>query len=399
MQQSRSATHSCKAGIEPEGSPAEVEADAVASHVVAGRRATVQNVPSGTIQRAPKRKHHPPPNVEKKENPTYTNARLYLDEWFAREAELAEKLYKAKHDGLENFNTYSSKEYNEHASLGLVLFELALTAIPAAAGLLAVLKELKVASASKDLLHALTGVTTAEAKVAKVAKEAEMFPFARIVTDLGAVEARRELEATEQTAKIAEATHHAAETAAKHAAGTFEAAHTGKLVQETAKQTGEVVEKAGARSEAAELADYRIEQINSLRQLDSAEAKQRWILEDLLRPAVEAWQFTPASIDLKFMVTSILGPMANPGALDTVDAVTEQFELQLYNDYYVTSGRAQFTTEETGWAAYPTPEKKCWEGLPEGVEKRMRSIPGGEALFLSNKRLKKEHRLIHGAGR
>src|SRR5262249_55864373 len=149
------------------------------------------------------------------------------------------------------------------------------------------------------------------------------------------------------TAKVAEHDLEKAEQAARKASEVFEATHAVRLGEEAAKQAGELPEKATGGSEAREKADFQIEIVESLSDLTVENVtlgiERRRKMEEMLREL----EHTGDIVDLEAMVKTLLGPLPEvKGLKETVKQVSEQFELQLYNVYYISSGRAERVTQD-----------------------------------------------------
>jgi hypothetical protein len=212
-------------------------------------------------------------------NPTYSDAKSTIDEYFRREGEAAEQFWKAADAGFTAFNTYSSKKYNQQSSTAFQLFEAAIGTVGTASAVLGILK----------------AIATGE-RVAKLVDTAEK-----------------------------------AQKWNERAAG----------IKEGIEKTKAIPEAREAESEAREHGNFEVEHINSLVELSAKNLKSRWTAENKIRAALAAAKYADASVDLAAMVESAIGHMPQPEDIDAIqDTVSQRFEYSLYYEYFVESGKA-----------------------------------------------------------
>lgn len=261
-------------------------------------------------------------------NPSYLDARLYAAKFFRRHGELALLLSQACRDGLQSFSIRSSEQYNKSDSMGLMIFELALAAVPAAGALVQTLHELS----TSEKLRELTRLAHALKKVASASERAH-----------------------ERIGKI-------------------------EGVTERVKKVTEVTEKAGAISEAGESkekGDFEMATVSSLSDLMSDSVAARWRSEDFTDEMLESLEYTDPAVDLKAMVVGVLGPLPSPDAVKgAVSQVSQEFELKLYLQYYVESGKTTYVVDEQDGA-----RRVDFEGIPRGVVRRFEELNRSSMLI------------------
>jgi hypothetical protein len=383
VQQSRAAGPR-EATVSRAEDPSEVEAHHAADRLVAGQHATVRAPASAAIHRDQKGFSR---SGSKAPKPTYNDALRaagYVRDWFADTDKIAELLVQAELRAVGRFTQYSSKEYNETRHFILDAFDLALTALPAAAGLLAFFKHLRVGAAEKQLASTLKAL---DDKLNFLEREAKKFPEARNLIERGVNElkttAKGSIHAAEETVRTAE-------RAAARASGRLEKAHTVKLTQETIKQGAETHEKAESTTETRERADFEIETVGELAKLNARRVVQDIERRRSLIEWLDAFEDASGTVDLHLVefVKTLLGPLPKvEGLEETIVKVGERFEVELYNKYYVSGGLVERILPEGG-----TP---YWSGFPDKVEARIRQIPGAEEILLNNQALR--HRRVLGS--
>jgi hypothetical protein len=88
-------------------------------------------------------------------------------------------------------------------------------------------------------------------------------------------------------------------------------------------------------------------------------------------------EYSDPSIDLLQVVTSALGPMPAPGDLALLKPVATEFEMKLYVNYYLDTGKVtRHVVSVDGF------ERVDWEGMPRSVIERF--IETGKSDVLNN---------------
>jgi len=266
-------------------------------------------------------------------NPTYLDARLFLIEYFEREFEVAHELGVAAQRGFDAFKVRTSDEYNRHSSVAFALFEAALAAVPGGA----------------VLFNAFRAVTRGQA-AAKAASQI-----------------------------------------AKKAAEWAEAA---SKVSEAGKKIGESVKTAHENVEGSERGDFHLEVITDLAKLASDERGRRWQHDSVVKDAVRVFQNAPAEVDLVAFARQIVTPLPSAADLGALSQqASEEFELKLYLDYYVTSKKAALVTTDMDDSI-----ARELEGIPDAVTRRFVQLGRYQAL-LDDPALRRIKRHTHWTGR
>ena len=288
-------------------------------------------------------------------NPTYVDALHLLEQHFRREAEIAGLFGRAANDGFEAFKIRSSTEYNKSSSRALQLFEIALTAIPAGGAVLGVMTELTTGAKKAALV----------ARLGKTAKGAE------------------------RVGSAIESIHKTHETVEKAANGAEEV----KKVYEAGEKIHAPGEAGEAKSEAKERGDFQIETIHNLTELQVDSLEARWGKEDLAFGLLRAAEYS-VGVDLVKDVDAALYKLPDPGSLkEPLRQAADNFELQLYLDYYVEAGKATYETIDTDDQV-----RHEFHGIPSAVVGRFDEL-GKKDLLLSHPKLhrKQTRREWHGS--
>ena len=101
--------------------------------------------------------------------------------------------------------------------------------------------------------------------------------------------------------------------------------------------------------------------------------------------------------DLAAVVSDAMkdAPLADIGQLKSTMAVaSESFELQLYLDYYITSGRVTYETVDTDGTI-----TEQFHGLPDKVRERLFEHFNARSKVMNDPGLKREHRTHTYTGR
>lgn len=257
---------------------------------------------------------------QRQQNPTYTDARLYAEQLFRRQGEMVGMMGNAARDGLTAFSLRSSAAYNDAGNIGLALFEVALAAFPAASSFAKALAEMKSARNSLALIGKLKSISERAEKIHHGLEEAE--PVVK------GIEATKGL----------------------------------------AHSVGEVGEKREAQTETQEKAEFQIETLSSLRELTEDGAASRWAREDSISGLMQLVEYSDPSIDLGQVVREVLGPMPAPGDLAALKPVAVEFEMKLYERYYLDTGKVTKQTVHIELSEGPI----TWAGIPEAVVERFR---------------------------
>ena len=275
------------------------------------------------LQRAPE--SHLGRAQPKTQNPTWTDAQLYVQSYFTRSEFHVHDLEDCKVRALAQFRNHTDAAFDE--SEGISLLETAILLVPVGG----------------EVLEALEFFEHAE-------KEA------KIVTAL--------IEGAEKVAESYDKVH-AAEAKAKIAATrtTFQSA---KLEQ---------------------LSDLKADLVQNLEQRQ--DGLRQFLEHDWIR-------YTPGTWDLEATIKGILGeiPPAE-GFAEKVRKVRDQFELQLYKEYYVNKGTARWVTKVSSY--YGTTSRPGLEGVPEKVRERVKELHG-EHIWDAAKHVTEEVRTPAGAG-
>lgn len=275
---------------------------------------------------------------QKQPNPTYTDARMYAETLFRRQGEMVTMLAGAARDGLTAFSLRSSEAYNHVDSIGLALFEVALSALPVGSAFAAAFKEMKSAKNSLALIGKLKSIS-------------------------------------EQAEKI----HHGFEKVEPIIKGVEEVKAVGHNIHE-------IAEKHEIHTETQEKAEFQIETLSSLRELTESGTASRWAREDSITAIMQLVEFSDPSIDLRKIVSDALGPMPAPGDLAALKPVATAFEMKLYESYYLDSGKVSRHVVNVDGA-----ERVEWEGLPEAVIERFKETGNWDVLD-SHPKVKRTHR-------
>jgi hypothetical protein len=264
-------------------------------------------------------------------NPTYVDASHYVETYFRRQGEVASLLDQAARDGFEAFKTRTSSEYNRSSSLAMALFELALNAIPAASGILGFLKEL----------------TSGQKRTALLMK----------IIDSGGDALR--------TDDMIKRLHKAAELVEGAAKGTEEV----KLVKEGVEKAVGPHETAEARNAAQEKGNFQIETIQDLTRISAVSMKDRFDRETVATGVLALLEFSDSSIDLKKIAAS-LGELPAAPSVEDVKKVSDAFEINLYFDWYVASGK----TSHVMVSRHGNVVSDEFRGMPDAVVDRFRTL-------------------------
>jgi hypothetical protein len=256
------------------------------------------------------------PTYKKPKNESYLEAQVYVTQWFTEEAWVEGLLARMADDGFKLFHDYSDKDFNKDDAILLELFEVALVAVPAAGALLTAFKELS--------------------RAEKVTKLAE---------------------------KVKRLTEVAIEPVEK--------------VKATGKAIGEVGGSHESEEEKAKV-EFEIETIKALSELNIKFVENRLASMHQLTAGLEALRDSSPSINLLDEVKGILGPKPKDAALEqAMEEARDKFELSLYRQFYVVSGRAY----KLHWNhPYHGPVETI-KAVPEKVMERitaLTSIPGRE---------------------
>jgi hypothetical protein len=153
-----------------------------------------------------------------------------------------------------------------------------------------------------------------------------------------------------------------------------------KLVEAGGDVAKEHKEEIARQSEAAKTL-FRASRIESLSGLAAGLYEKIESRQDALRSFFgHDWvKYSPGTWDLEAMVKDSLGgiPPAE-GFAEKLKKVGEEFELQLYKDYFVTQGRASWVTVENEY--YGTTSRPGLRGVPEKVQERVKEL-GGERIW------------------
>ena len=275
-------------------------------------------------------------------NPTYVDASALVERHFRREGEIAGLLDTAARNGFEAFKTRSSVEYNKSGSIAFALFEAALAAIPAAGALLSVFRE-------------LTSGAKAVAIVTKVAQ-------------LGG-DARRAQNIIDKLHK-----------AQKFTKELGEQSEEVKLVKEAAEKTMARHEATETRTEAQESGEFQIETLHSLTDLSAKNMQTRFSREDVVVFMLKMLETSDASNDLNKLVKETIGDLPKADGLDeAVSQVSDEFEIQLYIQWYVDSKKTTKTETYSNGHHISTD----WDGMPIKVQQRFQAL-GKMGLLDSN---------------
>lgn len=276
--------------------------------------------------------HQPSNHVKARlENPSYHNGTLYLEEFFRRQGEVATLLDQAARDGFEAFKARTSTEYNRSSSLALALFELALNAVPAASGMLGLLKDL----------------TSGQKRTALLMK----------IIDTGgnAVRADGMIKKLHKMAEVVE--------------GVAKGSEEVKVVKEGVEKAIAPHETAEARDAAQEKGNFQIEALQALTQLSALSMQDRFNREDVAKGVLALLEYSDSSIDLMKVAASV-GEIPAAAALADVKKVSDEFEINLYFDWYVASGKTSHViTSRHGHVVSDE-----FRGMPDAVVERFRTL-------------------------
>jgi hypothetical protein len=271
-------------------------------------------------------------------NPTYVDASHYVETYFRRQGEVASLLDQAARDGFEAFKTRTSAEYNRSSSLAMALFELALSAIPAASGMFGFLKQL----------------TSGQKRTALLMK----------IIDSGG----DALRADDMIKKL----HKAAELVESAAKGSEEV----KVVKEGVEKAVGPHETTEARSEAREKGNFQIDASEGLTRISTLSMKDRFDRESVATGILALLENSDSSIDLK-TIAAALGEMPVAPSPEDVKSVSDEFEINLYVDWYVASGKASHViTSRHGHVVSDE-----FRGMPDAVLQRFGALHKMDLLF------------------
>jgi hypothetical protein len=150
-----------------------------------------------------------------------------------------------------------------------------------------------------------------------------------------------------------------------------------KLVEpvEKLKAAGKAVGEAKSHEVEEEKGrvEFQIATINSLSKLETSFVHHRLEAMNQFKDRLEALRDAPPSINLDYEVKNILGPKPPDAGLEqAMQLAQDQFELRLYEQYYVKSGRAyrqneMYSGEILTWSL---------EGVPHKVKEKVRELKG-----------------------
>jgi len=272
-------------------------------------------------------------------NPSYVDASNYVEKFFRRQGEIASLLDLAARGGFEAFRIRTSADYNKSSSLAMVLFEVALSALPAASGLLNVFKEL----------------TSGKKRTALLMK----------IIDTGGDAIRAD--------DMIKSLHKAAE----HGESAAKVSEEVKLAKEGIEKVKAPHETKEARSTAQEKGNFETGAITALTDLAAESMRSRFNNEDAIVAMLELLENTAPTTKLKDLVTGALGPMPEAASTSDVTKVSENFEVQLYVDWYVTSGKASRTIISRRGRVVSDE----FGGIPEAVVERFRILKQMDILL------------------
>jgi len=285
------------------------------------------------VQRLSKRKASRA-TTSRRINPTLSLAREHVHVFFERHAQMALALAGLCDDGLKQFKIYSQKEFDRSDSALIQLFEEALKLVPAAAPLLRAFRTL-----GKPLLAELSPALAALAQ-----------------------EAGRTAQQAGEMAQKAAQSYEAVTGAAKQAAAVIGAA------KKVAQVPGEP-----EVSDAKAILVFESGVIKEKGNAMIGRLAACWKGEEIAKKQLEALRYSPADIDLEAEVKKYL-PIPEASELEKgLSAVADKFELMLYRQFYVLSGRAERKVEWVhayhgqGWAK----NEVDVSGMPEGVQSRI----------------------------
>jgi hypothetical protein len=219
----------------------------------------------------------PAPKQGGVENPTYRDAKDYVNRYFRRQAELSDLFWKAANAGFEAFKITTSVEYNKTNSLAFELFEAAIASVSGGQAVLAILEQVKTGEHIKRLLEAV------------------------------------------------EKAKHWTERAAG--------------VKEGVEKTKAIGENKEAETAAQESGNFKIETAKSLVDLSADSMLARWANEDKVNEMIGGLKFADASRDVDKLVEDALGPMPDAKMIEAVkEQATDQYEYKLYYQYYAKGG-------------------------------------------------------------
>jgi hypothetical protein len=276
-------------------------------------------------------------------NPTYVDASLHVERYFRRQAEVASLLDLAARGGFEAFRARTSVEYNRSSSLAMVLFEAVISLLPVTSGLFNVFKEL----------------TSGKKRTALLTQ----------IIDKGG-DAIRADDRIKSLHKAAEHIEHAAKVSEQV-----------KLVKEGIEKVKTPHETTEARNAAQEKGNFEIATIKALTELAAQSMSARFDKEGEIVALLEFLENTPATTNLKDLVDTALGPLPQADSTSVVNKVTDDFEIKLYVDWYVNSGKATRTIS-TRRGKVVSDE---FGGIPEAVLERFRVLDKMDILFDSKK--------------
>jgi len=242
--------------------------------------------------------------------------------------------------------------------MGLMIFQLALAAVPAAGVLAQTLHELSTSEKLQEL------------------------------TRLGAT-IKRLAGASEKVHKAIEKVASASDLAHKAIGKVEGAAERVKKVSEAAEK-GHTISEAG---EGKEKGDFEMATISNLSDLMSDSVAVRWRNEDYIDEKLEQLEYVDPAIDLKENVEKVLGKLPSADAVKgAVREVAEEFELRLYVQYYVEPGKVTYVLDEQDGAS-----RAEFEGIPRAVVRRFMDL-NKASMLIEHKNLKRRHMVRFWSG-
>lgn len=281
------------------------------------------------------------------QNPTYINAVDDLAIHFRRLGEVSTLLGRAADGGLAAFKIYSSEEYNRASSSAFAIFKAALNALPAAAVLAEIMTGAKMAQSVVNIENGIAAATAAHKAKSAIERGAK-----------GAEDAKKVLDGVESA--------------------------------------GQLGEGSKATTEAQERGNFELEAIHSLADLQVEALEKRWQGEDKARKILRDHQFDEG-YDLGSVVSKAVKecPLPDVGALKSIlTEAAEEFELRLYLDYYIASGRVTYETVDNEGTT-----TEHFHGLPAKVQDRLFNHFHAKARVFATPGFKKTHRTHTYTGR